>query len=420
MKSALSFLLVARQCEIAELEQLASTSELVGVIGRFTHALQRERGASNVFLASQGRRFGANRVEQIARCDEAEREVRECFDRLDTDASRVRNGARLFSRIAVVLHALDDLPALRTSIEGRTLPTQEATNAFVKLIAGLLAVVFEAADSATDPEISRALVAMFNFMQGKEFAGQERAFGAAVFASGRFDAQSQQQWRHLIESQRACFQVFSDFSAPAVLAADHASQEPAVVSEVERLRRIGSALPADSTLDTNLSQAWFDCCTQRIDAMKTVEDLLAHNLRRLCERKITDANAELRDQQAVLHALSHQFGHQLGAGTTGAPAHYGPQLERSVLGMVQEQSLRIQAMSDELETARASLKERKTVERAKGLLMAHRRLTEEEAYKQLRRMAMNQNRRLVDVAEALLAMADVLPDGNAGTLPAMS
>jgi len=68
-------------------------------------------------------------------------------------------------------------------------------------------------------------------------------------------------------------------------------------------------------------------------------------------------------------------------------------------------------MSDELETARASLKERKTVERAKGLLMAHRRLSEEDAYKQLRRMAMNQNRRLVDVAEALLAMADVLPEG---------
>ena len=45
--------------------------------------------------------------------------------------------------------------------------------------------------------------------------------------------------------------------------------------------------------------------------------------------------------------------------------------------MVQEQSHRLQAMSDELETVRASLNERKIVERAKGLLMAHRRLSEE-------------------------------------------
>lgn len=60
-------------------------------------------------------------------------------------------------------------------------------------------------------------------------------------------------------------------------------------------------------------------------------------------------------------------------------------------------------------TVRATLNERKVVERAKGLLMAHRHLTEAEAYKVLRQMAMNQNRRLLEVAEAVLTAADVLP-----------
>ena len=70
-------------------------------------------------------------------------------------------------------------------------------------------------------------------------------------------------------------------------------------------------------------------------------------------------------------------------------------------------------MSDELDTVRASLNERKVVERAKGLLMAHRRLSEEEAHKMLRQTAMNQNRRLIDVAESVLAMAEYLPrDGG--------
>ena len=66
-------------------------------------------------------------------------------------------------------------------------------------------------------------------------------------------------------------------------------------------------------------------------------------------------------------------------------------------------------MGDELDTVRASLNERKTVERAKGLLMAHRHLSEDQAHKTMRQMAMNQNKRLIDVAEAVLAMADVLP-----------
>ncbi|WP_427911657.1 ANTAR domain-containing response regulator [Ramlibacter sp. MMS24-I3-19] len=58
---------------------------------------------------------------------------------------------------------------------------------------------------------------------------------------------------------------------------------------------------------------------------------------------------------------------------------------------------------------RATLSERKVVERAKGLLMAHRHMSEDDAYKALRQMAMNQNRRLLDVATNVLALAEVLP-----------
>mgnify|MGYP006157116235 CR=1 FL=1 len=88
---------------------------------------------------------------------------------------------------------------------------------------------------------------------------------------------------------------------------------------------------------------------------------------------------------------------------------FGLHLERSILELVQEQAHRLQTMGDELDTVRASLNERKLIERAKGLLMAHRHLSEEEAHKTMRQMAMNQNRRLIEVAEAVLAMADVLP-----------
>jgi len=405
VKSGSSFLLAARQCEIAELEELARTGELVGVIGRFIHALQRERGISNVFLSSQGTRFADQRRQQIAECQLVEAEVRAQFERLDTDSSQARNGARLFSRVAVVLHGLDGLPELRERAGRRALSAREATAAYIKLVAGLLAVVFEAADSATDPEISRALVAMFNFMQGKEFAGQERAFGASVFAAGAIDLAGQQQWRHLIDSQQGCFQVFADFSDPEVLRADQASRDPSVLAEVERLRRIGCA-GRPGTLDANLSPVWYEWSTRRIDAMRGVEDVLALHLRHLCEGRIAQARTELRDQRAMLEELASQTRYP---GADGAP--YGRHLERSILGMVQEQSRRLQAMSDELDAVRASLNERKTVERAKGLLMAHRQMTEDEAYKALRQMAMNQNRRLVDVAEAVLSLADVLPGG---------
>ena len=284
-----------------------------------------------------------------------------------------------------------------------------ATAEFVQLIAGLLAVVFEAADGATNPEISRQLVAMFNFMQGKEFAGQERAFGSATFASGQTSAHSQQQWLHLIQSQERCMQLFSDFATPALREVWQHCQSPSTLAELERLRRIACSV-ATASLDTNLSQVWFDCCTRRIDAMKSVEDQLAAGLLELCGAKITEARAELHDHQMILAALTAKPAPAAAAGSdrVAATTRYGPHLERSILDMVQDQAKRLQAMSDELDTVRASLNERKLIERAKGLLMAHRKLSEEDAYKMLRQTAMNQNKRLTDVAEAVLAMSDYL------------
>ncbi|WP_326537658.1 nitrate- and nitrite sensing domain-containing protein [Pseudorhodoferax sp.] len=407
MTSGLSFLIAARQCEIDELEQLARTSALVDAVSRFAHALQRERGASNLLLASRGTRF-ADVLEALVHDSlQHEQQVRAAFDALDL--SPMRNGTRLFSRIAFVLHGLDTLPGLRARIGALALGPQEATAAFVRLIGGLLAVVFEAADGATDPQISRALVALFNLMQGKEFAGQERAHGSACFAAGHADAARQQQWLHLIELQERSFQVAADFWSPAIQSAWLALAQASTMAELERLRRIGCALRAGASLDPELAQRWYDTCTHRIDGMRTVEEALAAWLHQLCESRIADAQAELRDQQALQARL--EAGPAVPAATpaTAEATAYGPQVERSVLALLQEQTQRLQAMGDELETARAALTERKEIERAKGLLMAHRRLTEDEAYKMLRQTAMQQNRRVADVARAVLAMADYLP-----------
>jgi len=65
-------------------------------------------------------------------------------------------------------------------------------------------------------------------------------------------------------------------------------------------------------------------------------------------------------------------------------------------------------LSQELEAARNELAERKTIERAKGILMRNRGIGEEEAYRLLRKTAMNQGRRIIEVAEGLVISAGLL------------
>ena len=65
-------------------------------------------------------------------------------------------------------------------------------------------------------------------------------------------------------------------------------------------------------------------------------------------------------------------------------------------------------LREELDRARQALGERKVVERAKGILMKERGLSEDDAYTLLRKAAMTDNKRVVDIAQAVVTAAGLL------------
>lgn len=67
-----------------------------------------------------------------------------------------------------------------------------------------------------------------------------------------------------------------------------------------------------------------------------------------------------------------------------------------------------QALRRELDQAKNSLADRKVIERAKGILMRQRDCGEEQAYQALRKLAMDRNRKLVEVAQSVIDAAELL------------
>ena len=65
-------------------------------------------------------------------------------------------------------------------------------------------------------------------------------------------------------------------------------------------------------------------------------------------------------------------------------------------------------MQSELDAAKQALVDRKTIDRAKGLLIRARGISEDEAYTLLRKAAMDQGRKVIDVASALVTTAELL------------
>ena len=394
------YLAAARESELSALQGLLSSGALLEGISALIHALQRERGASTLWLCAAA---GQTTETLAARQQEADRALDAMIARLPP---RRADGSRFYSRAALALHALSGLATLRDQVARRQLPHAEAMQHYSETIRHLLHLIVEAADTASDPQMSRALLALFSFMQGKELAGQERALGAAGFAAGAFSHAAQRQLITLLAGQDRSFATFVQFADDASLQAWRAMAEAG--QETEKLRRIACSGMTTRGVE---AQHWFRLLSERLDAMKQIEDRLAQQMLITCRRCIDRvAQTEGDDWTAcgvgqgysLYVAAAPWLEEGEGALDAGGVA---PHLSRSLLAMLEQQAQRLQAQSDELVAMRDALAQRKEIERAKALLMQHHQCDEQQAWHTLRKMAMNQNKRVWEVAQALVAVS---------------
>jgi len=414
-----AIVLTAKQREIEELNRVMSRSLLVGATGHMIHVLQSERGASSIFLASSGKRFKNARRELVSESETVEKQLRKLIE-AELGNSSFAN-AKIISLFAWVLLGLDALPDLRKRIDNHELSGSDAIAAFSRLIAGLISLIFEVADAAIDPDISQQLVALFNLVQGKEFSGQERAVGAMVFASGACSEPLRERILHLIDAQDHHFRIFSKFAEAPIAARWETMQNTPCVAQLGGMRRqLSTATPA-TALDPDLSDTWFKCCTERISGLWELQCDLIDALQKRCAALIAEAERGLLDSEGLIKALRDNpparaelvdrfFDPALPVEQSLsfiAPGETGQNQAQSVIELLQAQSRRLARMENELSSARRALNERKMIERAKGILMARFSLSEDEAYKKMRTTSMQQNRRMVDVAESVLSLDEL-------------
>lgn len=81
---------------------------------------------------------------------------------------------------------------------------------------------------------------------------------------------------------------------------------------------------------------------------------------------------------------------------------------KPILDMAISRFNAVARLTRELEEARSALEDRKLVDQAKAILIRSRGMSEAEAYTLLRKTAMNQNRRIVEIAQSLIAAAGLL------------
>ncbi|WP_317930507.1 nitrate- and nitrite sensing domain-containing protein [Halioxenophilus sp. WMMB6] len=414
MKAA-DFLIAAKRVEIESLRQLVDVCNLVTELGNLVHSLQRERGLTNVYLASGGERLADARLQQIAVSVACEQKLQGLLQLLG--GAQWRGSARLLSAVAYVLQGLVELNGLRVKMNGCELAPAKATTAFGRLIAGLLSVVGEVADSAGDPALSRGLVSLLNLMQGKEYAGQERAWVSIGFAQGAFDDRLKERQAHLQAAQKHALEVFNQFAEADLGERWRQIEASQSALELNRLRALVGGLAAGQAIAPEISEVWYDLATQRIDAMRSLELEAVAALQALSGARLAVAESEFKERQALLARLqpaeegapllltdrppvSMLLG-ELAGGLEVAESG----LARSLFDVIQEQGQHLNRVRVELEEARQALSERKLVEQAKALLIKNLGLSEEMAYRKIQQRAMDSNLRLAEVSQILIDAA---------------
>jgi two-component system, response regulator / RNA-binding antiterminator len=186
---------------------------------------------------------------------------------------------------------------------------------------------------------------------------------------------------------------------------EHAAQEAIRSRELrigllETGYNVIAVLPADCFLAERIAQLQPDMII--VDAQSDARDALEHVVMATRdERRPIVLFTEDNDTSQVKQAVAAGVTAYIVAGLS--PQRIRPIIDVAMARFEHEQSLR-----QELQDAKTELHERKTIDRAKGLLMQRQGLTEAEAYNKLRKAAMDKGLKLVEVAQRILDVSDLL------------
>ncbi|PYD29365.1 methyl-accepting chemotaxis protein [Pseudomonas syringae] len=262
---AFAGLFVADKSEnLGDMRRAVTATAVAQKLSNVVTTIQRERGASGVFLGSGGKSMQDKLKAFRQETDKAISEMR----------AQSTDGIPGPDK---VYRALDDLNALRLKIDTLGINNTESSTRFTDVIKTLVGFSYSLEASIEDPEILRGLSSLNQFVDMKERAGRERVLLVQAFNQNRFDAPLLSRFSRNLGEFSGYLEAFQRWS-PEVFKAklNDVMQQPGSL-EVARLQRLGFDTPLGDPLNVK-PEDWFNLSTARIDMMANVEAELGQNV----------------------------------------------------------------------------------------------------------------------------------------------
>ncbi len=202
--------------------------------GGLLHELQKERGASGVFLGSKGEKFQSELEDQRKHTDT---EIVK-FRTFMAGFNSAQYGEKLEGQLKDVMDNLAGLKQFRGKVDNHSISSKESLTTYSAINKSLVDVVITSANFGSNAEMSKRRATYLYFIQAKERAGIERAVLAGTFSQGHFSAGDYKKLIDLVATQEVYFDVFQTLATPEDLSLYNGYQNHQAVIETQKIRDI--------------------------------------------------------------------------------------------------------------------------------------------------------------------------------------
>ena len=260
--------LQAAWTQIADLQRSAALMSVAEAAGSVVHVLQRERGTSAGYLATN--EDGASNVtlgRMRAATDAAVKVLETTLDNISSGA-----GSLADEDVRLIRARLGEIKAVRVQVDRRQIELAPMITAYRTIVDDLLAVYGKAARNSQSTELALRAAGLLPLLEAIEAAGLERATGAAALASGQVSASAIGRMTGLHSVSNASLRTFR-----ALASTDNRKKLETVLNSREygayqSLRTIMvESTGADRPPPPPAADLWFNSSTAVIDLLYDLE-----------------------------------------------------------------------------------------------------------------------------------------------------
>lgn len=259
---------------VREMKALQPLTELNNRISGLAHELQRERGATGIYMGSKGAKFAEELSAQKTATDKKIEEFKAQLNSFDSNSY----GADFKQGLTHTLEKLKGIGGSRDAARTFSAPAGEVLGYYTGTIAALFNTVANIVNVSTNAEVSNLLTAYYNILEEKEQTGLERAILSNVFSANKFDKELFIKAVKVTGAQDIYHNMFLKFATKEHTKFYSDKVRGEAIEEAARMRK----LALDKSKEGNFGiepAVWFKTMTDKITLLREVETRLAEDVK---------------------------------------------------------------------------------------------------------------------------------------------